>query len=191
MAKQFSLLSDGNTDLEISSNSVTNLMEKPTVISSEASTQLVSEFGESQLKTVRLNLEDLKCFEVVERQYQEWGAIFRNAIALQPSNPAFPPRSGTTLLLAAPKNGFLEIAFQQPVSFFQAHVTSSQRTILTAYDRNEKLLGRAELASSNLAGSNSPIPPNAELSVSAPNISRISFYAFDGQLTVDDITFTF
>jgi hypothetical protein len=43
----------------------------------------------------------------------------------------------------------------------------------------------------NLAGSNSPIPPSAPLRVKGPNIHRITFYAFDGQLVVDDLMFGF
>src|SRR5919202_261193 len=45
--------------------------------------------------SVCLNLEDLKCFEVVDRQFHRYGITFENAIALQPSNPAYPPRTGT------------------------------------------------------------------------------------------------
>jgi hypothetical protein len=139
--------------------------------------------------TVRLHLEDLKCFEVVERQYQNYGVIFRNAIALQPSNPAFPAHSGNTLLLASPKAGFLEILFLQPVRFFSAYITSSQRTILTAYDQQDKPIAHTEMSVPNLAGSDSSIPPNHQLSLTVPNIYRVTFYAFDGQLTVDDICF--
>lgn len=140
---------------------------------------------------VALNLEDLKCFEVVERQFQGLGIAFRNALALQPSNPAFPPRSGTTVLLGAPKNGFLEITLQKPACFVSAYVTSSQRTVLTAYDHEDKPIGRAEMPGPNLAGSDSEIPPNTQLSLSVPNIHRLTFYAFDGQMIVDDLSFGF
>jgi hypothetical protein len=43
----------------------------------------------------------------------------------------------------------------------------------------------------NLAGSDSDIPPNAQLRIEEPNISRITFYAFDGQLTINDLCFGF
>ena len=35
---------------------------------------------------VRLALEDLKCFEVVEHQFAHWGVTFSNAVAIQPSD---------------------------------------------------------------------------------------------------------
>lgn len=150
-----------------------------------------SEYLPLKKKTIRLNLEDLKCFEVIERQYQHWGVTFRNAIALHPSNPAFPPRSGNTVLLAAPKMGVMEVFFQHPARFFSAYITSSQRTILTAYDKDDTILARTEMPGQNLAGSNSCIAPNQQLSLSVPNIVRVTFYAYDGQLTVDDLSFGF
>ena len=137
---------------------------------------------------IRLNLEDLKCFEVVERQYQHWGVIFKNCMAIQPSNPAFPPRFGTTVLMGAPKGGFLEATFLRPVRSVHSFITSSQQTILTAYDDKCQLL-QTELPGHNLAGSNSQLAANAPLSLRAANIHRITFCAFDGQFTIDDFSF--
>jgi hypothetical protein len=141
--------------------------------------------------SVYLNLEDLKCFEVVERQFHHYGITFKNAIALQPSNPAYPPRSGTTVLMGAPKSGWLEASFSQPIRRLCCYVTSSQRTILSAHDHNDNLIARSSMASSNLAGSDSPIPPNTQLKIEGSNISRITFYAFDGELAVTDLSFSF
>ena len=141
--------------------------------------------------SVCLNLEDLKCFEVVEHQFHHYGIALINAIALQPSNPAYPPRSGSTVLMGAPKSGWLEARFSEPVCMFSCYVTSSQRTILSAYDYQDKLLERQSMTGPNLAGSDSLIPPNALLRVEHPNISRITLYAFDGQLTVTDVNFGF
>ncbi|HAG84927.1 MAG TPA: hypothetical protein DCL61_28200 [Cyanobacteria bacterium UBA12227] len=140
--------------------------------------------------SVRLNLEDLKCFEVVEHQFRQYGVTFKNAIALQPSNPAYPPRSGTTVLMAAPKSGWLEVIFSQTISRFCCYVTSSQRLILSAYDPHNLLISKLT-SEPNLAGSDSPLPPNVELRLDKPNISRITFYAFDGQLTLTDLSFGF
>jgi hypothetical protein len=141
--------------------------------------------------SVYLNLEDLKCFEVVERQFHHYGITFKNAIALQPSNPAYPPRSGTTVLMGAPKSGWLEADFLHPISQFCCYVTSSQRTILSAYDHQDNLLVRCSMTSPNLAGSDSQIPPNAQLTIEGSDISRITFYAFDGQMTIGDLSFSF
>lgn len=141
--------------------------------------------------SVCLNLEDLKCFEVVDRQFHHYGIEFTNAIALQPSNPAYPPRTGSNVLMGAPKSGWIEVNFLQPVRQFCCYATSSQRMLLSAYDHQNKLLMRRSLTQPNLAGSDSTIPPNAQLDIEVPDISRITFYAFDGQLTLCDLSFSF
>jgi hypothetical protein len=140
---------------------------------------------------VRLYLEDLKCFEVVERQFEKWGVRFNNAVAINPSNPAFPPHSGTTVLIGAPKSGFLEATFGQPVRFVRGFVTSSRRAVLVAYDGENQPVASTEIPGPNLAGSDSLIPPNAQLSVRAKNICRVTFFTFDGHLTVGDLSFGF
>jgi len=140
---------------------------------------------------VQLSFEELKCFEVVDRQFQPWGVTFRNCIAIRPSNPAFPPHSGTTVLMAAPKNGWLEATFPHWVRSVKAFVTSSQRLVLSAYNSDNQQLATVEISEPNLAGTDSPIPPNKQLLLEAPNIYRITFCAFDGQFTVDDLSFEF
>lgn len=142
-------------------------------------------------KLVRFHFEGLNRFEVVERQFSHWGVIFSNAIAIQPSNPHFPPHSGEMVLMGAPKNGLIEITFEQPVRFVAGFVTSSRGTVLSAYDRQGTLLDRVELAKANLDNAHSSIPANTELKVQAPQIYRVTFYAFEGQLVVDDISFGF
>jgi hypothetical protein len=136
-----------------------------------------------------LDLEDLKCFEAVESQYERWGVIFHNSLAIQPSNPAFPTYSGLTVLMGAPKSGFLEATFLHPVNSVSAFVTSSQRLVLSAYDRDRQLLAQTALPGSNLANSDSAISPNTLLSINANNISSVTFCAFDGQFTLDNFRF--
>ncbi|MGI8504015.1 MAG: hypothetical protein ACR2LR_23210 [Hassallia sp.] len=138
-----------------------------------------------------LNLEDLKCFEAVERQYERWGVIFQNSIAIQPSNPAFPAHSGMTVLMGSPKSGFLEATFLRPVHWVSTFVTSSQRLVLCAYDRNNQLLTQTVLPAANLANSDSALPPSTLLSLTANDIHRITFSAFDGQFIIDNFSFCF
>ncbi|WP_071517220.1 hypothetical protein [Geitlerinema sp. PCC 9228] len=140
---------------------------------------------------VRLDLEDLKCFEVVEKQFQHWGVTLHNAIAIHPSNPAYPPHSGVTLLMGAPKGGFLEICFQYPVQLVCAFVTSSSRTVVKAYDQNDNLLAKTEIPQGNLAISGATVPANMEVNLQSAHIHRVTFQTFNGQLTVDDLTFGF
>ncbi len=167
-------------------------MDTPVIIASpHHNSPNLSNLPLQTLTQIRLDLEDLKCFEVVDRQFQRWGVNFGNAIALHPSNPAFPCRSGMTVLMGAPKNGWLEVTFTYPITWISAFVTSSRRTVLSAYDRDDKPIAHAEIPGPNLAGSDSPIPPNAELTLKTNNIYRLTFYAFDGQLTIDDFSFIF
>lgn len=140
---------------------------------------------------ISLDWEDLKCFEAVERQYEKWGVIFHNSLAIQPSNPAFPSYSGLTVLMASPKSGILEAKFLRPVNCVSAFVTSSQRLVLSAYGRDSHLLAQAVLPGANLANSDSTIPPNTLLSVTANDIHTVTFCSFDGQFTVDSFRFCF
>jgi len=140
---------------------------------------------------VRLALGELKCFEVVESQFGHWGLTFVNAVAIQPSNPAFLSAPGRTVLMGAPKSGLIEVSFTYPVRFVSGFVTSSRRTVLSASDFDGNPIAQDEMPAPNLVGSNSPIAPNAPMHVKAPNIYRITFYAFDGQLVVDDFCFGF
>ncbi|MBW4645891.1 MAG: hypothetical protein KME23_23370 [Goleter apudmare HA4340-LM2] len=140
---------------------------------------------------ISLNLEDLKCFEAVERQYESLGVIFHNSLAIQPSNPAFPTHSGLTVLMGSPKGGFLEATFLQPVKWVGAFVTSSQRLVISAYDRDRQPLAQAVLPGANLANSDSAMPPNTLLSVTAKDIHSVTFCAFDGQFTLDNFRFCF
>ena len=138
---------------------------------------------------VRLDFERLRRFEVVDRQFSAWGVAIANAIALQPSNPAFPPHSGRMLLMSAPKNGTIEISFQKPVRFVSGFVTGSRRTVLSAYDRAGNFLAQTQIPGGNLAGRKGAIGPNANLRLSVANISRLTFCAFEGQITLDDFSF--
>ena len=192
MAKQYSLQPNEVIDSQ-AFGLATDLLEPQAVIASpcKGAAECDSNLFVIWHSSVYLNLEDLKCFEVVEHQFHHYGITFKNAIALQPSNPAYPSRSGTTVLMGAPKSGWLEVSFSQPICQFCCYVTSSQRTILSAYDHRDNLLNRASVTSPNLAGSDSQIPPNAQLKIEEQNISRITFYAFDGQMTLADLSFGF
>lgn len=162
-----------------------------TFLASPAKSGIFPEFRlpEEQPAWIALKLDELQCFEAVNGQFKQWGVSFNNAIALNPSNPAFPAHTGTLLLMAAPKSGFIEAVFEHPVRYVSGLVTSSRRTVLSAYDRDNNLIAQSEIPGGNLAGTDSEISPNAPLSVSAENIYRVTFYAFDAQLTVDGFGF--
>ena len=72
-----------------------------------------------------------------------------------------------------------------------AFVTSSQRLLLSAYNRDRQLLTQTVLPGANLANSDSAVPPNTLLSVTANDIHSVTFCAFDGQFTIDNFCFCF
>jgi len=187
-----SLLSDGFAEFDTACRSM-DLNGKQSVVATpeRSGSGLDVRSRISTPAIVRLALEDLKCFEVVEHQFAHWGLTFSNAVAIQPSNPAFLTGSEATVLMGAPKSGLIEVTFKYPVRSVSGLVTSSRRTVLSACDIDGNLIVQDEMPSPNLAGSNSAIAPRAPLRVKAQNIHRISFYAFDGQLVVDDFIFGF
>jgi hypothetical protein len=154
---------------------------------SDRSTQLP--LGTQLGKATHLKFDELNNFEVVDRQYEQWGVIFSNAIALHPSNPAFPPYSGVMLLLGAPKEGRIEATFVTPVQFVSGFVTSLHRALLLAFNHAGDLITQSESSGGSLADSSSAILANSKLTVSAPDIHRVVFQTSTGQLTLDDFTF--
>ncbi len=143
---------------------------------------------------VRLDVEDIDCFAAVTHQYESWGIRFKNAVAICPSNPAYPPRSGTKVLMGAPENGWLEATFSRPVQHVSSFVTSSRRTVMRAFNRQNQLVAQTEspanLPAHRAGGSGPQAPdPNLRLSLNAQNIHKVTFESYSGHLTVDDICF--
>lgn len=131
---------------------------------------------------VRLALEELNCFEVVENQFESWGITFDNAIALEPSNPAFVIKPSTTVIMAAPKGGHLEVNFKHPVQKVSGLITSSRATVLSAYDSEGNKVAESTMSVSPHINSHTLHFPNAQLEVSGSNIQKVTFETFDGQL---------
>lgn len=104
--------------------------------------ELESRLNSSAPKPIRISLEELKSFETVENQFQNLGVKFTNAIALEPSNPAFGATNGVKVLMGAPKSGLIELTFTKPVKWVSAGVSSSRRSILSAYDRQDTEIAR-------------------------------------------------
>lgn len=189
MVKQISLRSDEELNFE-DSTFVFNKFDMQITPALLQVDEVVELEKTVQIRTF-LSLENLKCFEAVEQQYEQYGVVFNNCIAIEPSNPAFPKNSSKLVLMGAPKGGFLEVTFKQSVQSVSAVVTSSQRLVLSAHDSDGQLLTQAVLVGANLANSDSTVPPNTLISVSATNIHTVTFCAFDGQFTIDDFSFSF
>lgn len=151
------------------------------------------------VKGVRLDLEDLPSFAVVDQQYAPWGVLFSNAVAICPSNPAYPPRSGVMVLLGAPQDGWLEATFLQPVQYVSGFITSSRCTVMRAFNSKNQLVAETKSGALDSSQDSSqrydqpthqPTPmANLHLSLNASNICRITLHSFNGHLTVDDFCF--
>jgi hypothetical protein len=192
MVKQATLQSQKETTFEDSKFALENHDLPNQVMASSGRDQIKEVIAATQLTVptcICLNFDDLKCFETVEHQYERWGVIFNNCLAIQPSNPAFPTHSGLTVLMSSPKSKFLAATFSHPVNCVSSLVTSSQRLVLSAYNRDGQLLAQTILPSGNLANTDSSMPPNALLSITAKNIHSVTFSAFDGQFTLDNFRF--
>ena len=140
---------------------------------------------------IHLHLDNLKCFEQVDNQFQNWGITFSNAIIIEPSNPAFAVPEGVKVLIGGPKNGRIEMYFRSPAKFVSALTRNSHRTIVSAYNQNEELLAKDEIPTSSLLNSNSMISPKTQLTVNAEKIYKVVFYAFDGQFIIIDLSVGF
>ncbi|HBK20940.1 MAG TPA: hypothetical protein DDZ60_00045 [Planktothrix sp. UBA10369] len=140
---------------------------------------------------IRLALEDLNCFEVVENQFQHWGITFNNAIALQPSNPAFVIKPTTTVIMGAPKGGHLEINFKYPVQKVSGIITSSSATVLSGYDAEGKKVAETGMSVSHHISSDALNFPTAQLKVSGFNLKKVTFGTFDGQLILHHLRVEF
>ncbi|BAU42891.1 hypothetical protein [Leptolyngbya sp. O-77] len=138
---------------------------------------------------VELDFDELQTFETVDTQFRHLGVTFANAIALVPSNPAFPSHSGQLVLMGCPKGGWLEATFDQPVQRVSGHITSSRPTVMAAFDEHNRPVAQAQTPAANLAGSDSSQTPNLEMTLTARRISRVTFYTFDGQLTLGAFSF--
>lgn len=136
---------------------------------------------------VRLDLEDLPCFAVVTRQYESWGVMFNNAVAIRPSNPAYAPSVGDMVLLATPESGWIEASFVRPVQYVSSFITSSRRTVMSAFNRQNQLVAQAESPAVSAKSGNHFT--KLRLSLNATNIYRVTLHSFNGQLTVDEFCF--
>jgi hypothetical protein len=138
---------------------------------------------------VHLDFKHLGCFEVVERQFIQWGIEFHNAIALHPSNPSFPVENGHAVLMGAPRAGLLDATFTKPVRLVSALLTGSRRTVMTAFDAAGAIVAKAEIPKANLAHPDAPYAPNQHLHLQARAIHRIRVRSIGGQFTMGNVSF--
>ncbi len=87
-----------------------------------------------QTGLVHLDFEDLQPFEQVKDQYGDLGIQFEGAIALQPSNPAFLPCSGSLVLMPTARRSGILIHCHGAIRYIGAAVRCYHSVVLTALD---------------------------------------------------------
>jgi hypothetical protein len=60
---------------------------------------------------------------------------------------------------------------------------------MAAFDEHNRPVAQTQTPAANLAGSGSSQAPNQEMTLTARRISRVTFYTFDGQLTLGAFSF--
>ena len=137
---------------------------------------------------VELNFEDLSAFEQVRDQYSDLGIKFDKAIALQPSNPAFPPRSGAVVLMPMNHGLSLSVYLYRSIQAIGAFVTGTRQVRLTAFDCNGQVVAQSDTGVRRYVHEQretvDPLPRH-KLELSAKAIARVEF-ASDSPFTLDD-----
>lgn len=137
---------------------------------------------------VQLDFEDLTACESVQDQYGHLGLRFEGAIALQPSNPAFRPRSGQTALIPANTTPGITIHFRSSPQRIGAFVAGTRPVSLAAFDASHKLLSRQSIGQRRPLKDQAdltPSLPQQQLEVSGHNIARVVFSS-DAPFILDD-----
>lgn len=140
-------------------------------------------------KLIRLDFEDLTPFESVTERYRHLGVRFGNAIALEPSNPAFTAKSGSFVLMPMGNQTRLCVYFDKPSCLAGAFVCSTRIVVLTAYDRNGNLLGQTSTVADSTAGADGKtefLPQ--QLQLNSGSIAKLEFYSCV-PFTLDDFFF--
>ncbi|NJL35528.1 MAG: hypothetical protein HC899_01360 [Leptolyngbyaceae cyanobacterium SM1_4_3] len=141
-----------------------------------------------QLGCVELDFEDLSAFEQVRDQYSGLGIKFAGAIALQPSNPAFLPRSGSVVLMPMTNGLSLSAYLYRTAQTVGAFVTGTKQVRLTAFNREGKVIAQSDTGARQYVQEQrqtvDPLPQR-KLELTAGGIARVEF-ASDAPFTMDD-----
>jgi hypothetical protein len=141
-----------------------------------------------QLSRTELDFEDLSAFEQVRDQYSGLGIKFAGAIALQPSNPAFVPHSGSVVLMPMTNGLSLGVYLYRTTQTVGAFVTGTKQVRLTAFDANDKVIAQSNTGARQYVQEQrqtvDPLPQH-KLELTALGIARVEF-ASDAPFTVDD-----
>lgn len=174
-----------------------SLLESQPILSSRAasSSELTRDFrsgaGSSPRlllpRLLQLNFEDLAAFEPVGDRYANLGVHFTGAVALMPSNPAFPPRSGSQVLMPVANQLGITVELRHPARRVGAFAIGSQPVKITAFDKDNNRIDRAGTEAS-CEISRTGQQPHHRLEVQGRDIVKVVFDSA-APFILDDVFF--
>ncbi len=141
-------------------------------------------------ESVQISFEALSAFDRVTTQFESLGVRFHNAIALKPSNPAFPQDTDACVLLPTQNNSSLALDFVQPMTWIEVSVSSVQAVRLRGFDASDEVLTEAGDAYDycNLGAHPNHELPQQQLRIAAAGLSKVVIES-DTPLTLNEISF--
>lgn len=143
-------------------------------------------------RMLRLDFQDLTAFECVTEQYRHLGVYFSGAIALEPSNPAFPPKSTAFVLMPLGHEMMITVTFDTLASQIGAWVCGAGSVILTAFDSKGKILKQASTTASPwlaLSNQEQGAWPQHQLELKQHGIAKVMFHS-SSPFIVDNLFFS-
>lgn len=156
-------------------------------------TLAISQTGQAAV----INFDALSPGEVVDNQFLDLGVDFNGtpSVLTQRENldPTYPPVSGNNLVYNYPSNLISVNAVGSTWDSVGAYITGIGQITLTAYDADNRVLGKTSTGGSNYLNAGTGLSPNIFLKVATSNIAYVKFMAESelGQntFTLDDFTF--
>jgi hypothetical protein len=145
--------------------------------------------AEPEAQLIELVFDELTLFESVNDQYQDLGMHFEGAVAIQPSNPAFRPMSGSFVLMPETIGSPLVVTLEMPVQRVTAIVNGARQVRMTSFDRHSNILAHERTTTCPLHSSSIESFPSQTLQASVAGIARVVF-ASDAPFLIESLSYS-
>ncbi len=128
-------------------------------------------------------------YTILSTQYNGLGASFSGAQVVTAGSslsPSYPPVSGSNVVFDYSSGAIRVDSVGSDWSSAGGYITGNVSITLTAFASNNSVLGSIATGGANYIGAGSP---NIFLSVTAPNISYVTFSDHGNSFTLDNFTF--
>ncbi|QMS90859.1 PEP-CTERM sorting domain-containing protein [Nostoc edaphicum CCNP1411] len=153
--------------------------------------------GKAQAVDTVIDFDSLLDLEIVDNQFLNQGVDFNGTASIlqlgSSLNSLFPPVSANNLIYDNPSlgNGIIRVdAVNSLWSSVGGFVTGTTNVTLTAYASDNSILGTVSTGGANFQDAATGLLPNIFLSLTAPDISYITFQDSGNTYTVDNFTFS-